>query len=116
MLRIVLSAEKFELTPELEKYAQSKLDELEKAIPRGSRRFSHAEVTFRQTGPKTSRQNTVQLTLYLPRERFEATETTQHMYSALDIATMQIREQLKAHRTGRSGPLRRGWRRLKPAS
>jgi ribosomal subunit interface protein len=106
MLKIVLTTEKFELEPELQKYAQKKLNGLERYVPKSARESAHIEVRFKQENLKNKKHSTCELTLHLPHENLFARETTQHMYAAVDIAAAHIREQIVSYkakhtRTGR---------------
>lgn len=109
-MKLVVSAEKFEIGPELQKYTQKKLDSLERYIPKLARESAHIEVRYKQENLKNKKHSTCELTLHLPHGNLFACETTQHMYAALDIATAHIREQIVAYKAkhGRSGRKRLG--------
>lgn len=113
MIRTISAVGRFTLGPDLEKYTGGKLDDVEKEIPRNLRRYAHVEVRFESRTVNGKKENTCTVDLRLPREVFTATETTQHIYAALDIATAEIAEQLMAYKAGRPGVFRQRLRRFK---
>lgn len=113
MIRTISAVGKFTLGPDLEKYTSGKLDDVEKEIPRNLRRYAHIEVRFESRVVSGKRENTCAMDLRLPREVFTATETTQHIYAALDIAAADIAEQLIAYKAGHPGLFRQRLRRFK---
>jgi len=107
-MKIRYSAQGFELTGELEKYAAGKLARLSRRVPRRFRAKAAYEVVFRQTTRKGVKINTCSIVLKLPDAEFTAKETTRHMHAALDIAAVQIERQLKDYaRSHRRWPFRR---------
>jgi putative sigma-54 modulation protein len=109
MIKIVISAEKFELNPDLQKYTQKKINTLEKYIPKSVRQSAHCEVRFRLDHIKEKKQSTCELTLHLPHENLFAQEATPHMYAALDIAAAHIHEQLVGYKAKYGNPERKRW-------
>ena len=99
-MHIEITAQGLELTPELEKYTQSKLARIARVVARLSQHGSSTicAVRFTQTHVQEDRVNTCMLKVTLGSETFTAQETTQHMYAALDIVTAQIEQQLKVYR------------------
>ncbi|HET6924424.1 MAG TPA: ribosome-associated translation inhibitor RaiA [Candidatus Saccharimonadales bacterium] len=104
MLTHVVQAEGYSVSGELQKYTQKKLDSLERYIPRSCRRSAHVEVRFKQKASKDKNRkfNTCELTLHLPGDTLFAKETTQHMYAALDIVAVHIKQQLDDYRAKHS--------------
>ncbi len=94
-MKIGYLARGFELTGELEKYAGSKLARINRKIPRRFRAQAACNVAFAEATRKGVKLNTCSMTLTLLDAEFTATETTRHMHSALDIAAVQIEQQLK---------------------
>lgn len=115
MLKAIIQAENFEISPELEKYTRKKLNGLERYIPKKAREAAHMDIHFKQMQHQGKRQNSCELTLHLPQAKLFAKEMTPHMYATLDIATAHIRAQLGAYKAkyGRSG-LRRFGRKGRP--
>lgn len=102
----------FELTGELEKYAQHKLVEIGRRVPRSIRAEVNCTIHFDQKQKKDDKFSTCTVVIVLPDTELHARETTLHMYAALDIATVNINQQLRdyAVRTrarGLRGRLRR---------
>jgi ribosomal subunit interface protein len=95
-MKIRMSAEGFDLSRELEKYTSAKVAHLEKAVPRKFKVEATCEVHFAQTHKKDVKFNTCSITVILDDTQLKAAETTQHMYSALDIAAVHIESQLDA--------------------
>lgn len=106
MLKNVITAEKFALNSELQKYTQKKIDGLEKYIPKHARLSAHAEVRFLQNHAKDKKQSVCEVTLHLPHENLFASETTQHMYAALDIVAAHIQAQLGTYKAKYGKPHR----------
>ncbi len=98
-LAVVITSEKFELTPKLERYIRKKVKELEKYIPRAARESAQADVRLRQSPSKTKQTATCDLTLYLPKAALHARETTEHMYAAFDVAVASVRHQIAEYKT-----------------
>ncbi|TAH32169.1 ribosome-associated translation inhibitor RaiA [Candidatus Saccharibacteria bacterium] len=98
-LKVVITGEKFELTPKIERYIQKKMKTLEKYIPRAARESAQAEVRLKQSPSKTKQSATCDLTLYLPKASLHAKETTEHMYAAFDITIANIQHQVAEYKT-----------------
>jgi ribosomal subunit interface protein len=98
-----LTAIGFELSDELEKYSRSKLAELARRVPRELRDDALCVVTFTQMKRGTDKRR-CSMVLQVGGQKFRAQETTQHMYTALDIATVDVLQKLRDYR--RSARLR----------
>ena len=94
-MKINYSTRGFELTGELEKYANGKLARLNRKVPRRFRAKATCHVEFVQATRKGMKINTCDMTLTLHDAEFTTRETTRHMHAALDIAAVQIEQQLK---------------------
>lgn len=86
------SAEGFESVEKLRKYTDVKLKDLQKYIPRKSREAAQFSVHF--TLDKKHQQKTCRLSLKLPHSTLTAKETAEHVYSALDISSAEVKRQL----------------------
>jgi len=103
-MTIQFSATGLKLTGELEKYANQKLARLSRRTPRRLRAKATCMVSFTYTLRKGVKSNTCDIVLSMDGNELIAHETTQHMYAALDIAAVQIEQQLKIFvRKGRKG-------------
>jgi ribosomal subunit interface protein len=106
-MKVHYSTRGFELTAELEKYANGKMARLTRKVPRRFKADSMCEVAFSQAMRKDNKLSTCSITLSLNGTDIKAKETTQHMYAALDIAVVDIEQQLKDYiRKRRRGILR----------
>jgi ribosomal subunit interface protein len=94
-MKVRLSASGFELTSELEKYASAKIAHLSRQVPRKLRTEAACEVLFAQTHKKDVRFNSCSISFTVGEAELKAEETTLHMYSSLDIASVHIEHQLK---------------------
>jgi ribosomal subunit interface protein len=111
--------QKFDVTPvhttiddKLQKYVDKKLASLDRFIPRGARTSAHAEVwlkeakALKQEGHKN--QFTCEVTLHLPHEVMNVSETTMNLYAAIDIAEAKLKQQIiKYKQLHATGTLRR---------
>ena len=91
-----VSAEGFDLVPKLQKYTAGKVKDIEKYIPRKSREAAVLAIHFKLS--RKGRDKTCTLALQLPHETLSTSETTSHMYAALDIATVELRRQLAEYK------------------
>lgn len=92
MIEYTFSAEGFESLPKLKKYTATKVVALEKYVPRRARQSATMSVHFSLN--KAKKQKTCRLILSLPEENLTVSETAEHAYAALDIASAEIRRQL----------------------
>lgn len=110
-MKVRYSATGYELTRELEKYASAKVTKFTRKLPRRVRGAADCEVSFAQTRRGESKFNTCTVNLRFDDTVLTASETTLHMYAALDIAAVHIEQQLKSYL--RSNKNRGTWGRLK---
>jgi len=95
-MKVHLSASGFELTTELEKYANAKIAHLTRQVPRKQRGAAACQIHFAQVRKKKETVfSTCGITFSLGDTELKAEETTLHMYSALDIAAVHVEHQLK---------------------
>lgn len=93
-MKIRLSTSDFDLTLELEKYANIKLAALSRKVPRRMRPQAFCDVHFTQVRRKGAKFNTCVIGLTIDDTKLRAEETTLHMYTSLDIAVVHIERQL----------------------
>lgn len=106
-----ISADNFELSEELAKYASNKLNGLGRFVRRRDRPTTLVEAVFSEQRGSSVDVKTCQLTLRLRREEFIAQESTQHLYASLDVATASVEQWLKDFKKRRPGVLRKYLRR-----
>lgn len=110
-MKTQFSTKGIDLTSELEKYANRKVAHISRRVPRKLRATVDCEVAFARATKKGTKLNTCTITLGIDDVELKACETTQHMYAALDIAAVQIEQQLKDYvRKELGGLLRRHFR------
>jgi ribosomal subunit interface protein len=96
----------------LQKYLTKKIGGLDRYIPRGGRASAHAEVRLKEsTSLKHGNHNqqcTCEVTLHLPHEVINVSESTLNMYAAIDIVEAKLKHQiLKYKQLHASGALHR---------
>jgi ribosomal subunit interface protein len=92
MIRQTFSADEAISTPKLKKYCSSKIKDLEKYIPRFARESAHIDARFELEAE--GRKKFCRLSLTLPEATLVAHESADHVYSALDIASAELKRQL----------------------
>jgi ribosomal subunit interface protein len=90
-------ASNFDLTIDLEKYARHKLIEIGRWVPRALRAQASCTINFDQKIRGELKLNTCTIVIVLPDVELHASETTSHMYAALDIAAVNINQQLREY-------------------
>lgn len=107
-MKTLYSAKGLELTGELAKYANAKIAHLARKVPRRLRSRATCKVAFGQVMDDSNKQSTCGITLTFDETKLQAKETTQHMYAALDIASVDIEQQIEEYaHTHRHGLLHR---------
>lgn len=97
-LKVVVTGEKFDISPKLEQYIQRKIRAFEKYIPRTARESAQIEIRLKESRSKTNQTRTCDLTLYLPKASLHARETTEHMYAAFDITIANLQHQVAEYK------------------
>jgi ribosomal subunit interface protein len=97
-MKLELSGIDYTISPKLHLYAEKKVQKLEKYVPRSARASAHVEVRLKQKLVKGVNHSTCEITLHLPHENLQASETTQHMYAAVDVATAHLRNQIASYK------------------
>lgn len=110
MLKLTIEGVHITLDTDLEKYAKKKIGGLEKYIPKRARQSAHAEVILKRTAAKDKNKFTCEITIHLPHEVLNCTETTRHLYAAIDVASAKARHQLQKYKNEHGTP--RLYRRL----
>jgi len=106
-MQVTITAEGFEPSAELQKYSKHKITEVTRRVPLSLRADATYVVHFLHNHKKSGDIKTCTLVLTLSDVEFHSQETTQHMYAALDIATADIRDQLRAYAAERRRANRR---------
>ena len=93
-MKIYYVAESFDLTKELEKYSERKAKQLRRIVPRQLRKNAVCQMEFTRKLQGDKKLNTCCVTLEVADTELKVTETTQHMYASLDVATVHMQHQL----------------------
>jgi len=110
-MKLHLHATGFELDVELEKYVDGKVGQLYKELPRKLRADASCDILFRLSEKAKTKLSTCKLVVQFDGAMFQAEESTQHMYAALDIAVVNVQHQLEAYLTDHGYKQKRGeWR------
>ena len=88
----------------LEKYARRKIGELDHYASRKVRDSLHAEVRLKEGKAKDQKRCTCEVTLYLPHEVLNVSESTVNMYAAIDIVETKLKIQLKKYKDRHGNP------------
>lgn len=104
-MKVRFTAEGFELTTELDKYAARKVVQMSRHVPHKVKATAICEVHFSLQKKADVKYSTCAITFTLGDQELKAEETTQHMYAALDIAAVRIEQQLETF-IGRQKKLR----------
>jgi ribosome hibernation promoting factor len=89
---------------DLEKYARRKIGQLDHYTSRKVRNSLHAEVRLKESKAKDQKHCTCEVTLYLPHEVLNVTESTINMYAAIDIVETKLKIQLKKYKDKHANP------------
>lgn len=101
--------ERFEVTTvhthldeRLEKYINKKLASLDRYLPRRSRGSAHAEVIIKEDkalkGANHKNPYTCEVTLHLPHENINVSESTPNPYSAIDIVEAKLKHSISKYK------------------
>jgi ribosomal subunit interface protein len=101
MVELSITAKHVELSERLEKYVHGRVSKLEKYVPRVARDDTRIEVKLSQENSKGAPSCVCEIALHLPQVNLVASETTRHIYAAVDVAVAHVREQLKTYKAKR---------------
>lgn len=92
----------------LTKYITRKLGRLDRFLPRHVRESAHAEVMVKERKSRDGRGCTCEVTMHLPKEIINVSETSLNMYTAIDIVELKLRQQIRKYKElHNAGALRR---------
>jgi ribosomal subunit interface protein len=94
-MKLHIHATGFDLDSELEKYVEGKLPSIYKTLPRKLRSEASCDIAFDQSVKGSDKMSTCSLSVRFENVQLEVTESTQHMYAALDIAVVYMHQQLE---------------------
>ena len=93
-MQIELMAHGFDMGGELEKYTKKKLASLQRHVPRKVRDEATCKVAFSVVEFEGGKASTCNIVLRTGDATYNASESTEHMYAAFDIATARVRLRL----------------------
>lgn len=92
----------------IEKYVHKKIGKLDRFLPRHSRLSAHADILLKESKAGNGRDCQVEVTLHLPHDVINVSETSINMYTAVDIVELKLRQCIRKHKEQYSaGTLRR---------
>lgn len=93
-----------EVTPELKRYITRKIGKIDKYVSWHARKSIHAEVRLKQSKRDGKKQFTCGVTLHLPHDVLDASETTVNMFAAVDIVETKLKGQLRRYKITHTSP------------
>jgi ribosomal subunit interface protein len=82
----------------LQKYLMKKIGQLDRYIPRAGRDSAHIEVMLKEAKSKENDRYTCEVTMHLPHEVINVSESTPNMYSAVDIVEAKLKHQIEKYK------------------
>jgi len=87
-----------EVDASLRKYVTRKIGNLDKYLPRHHRESAHAIVELKEAKDKAKNKYCCAVTLRLPHETINVTESTLNMYAAVDIVEAKLKLRIKKYK------------------
>jgi putative sigma-54 modulation protein len=97
-MKLEITAVHTDVDAKLKKYVTSKLNKLEKYMPKHARESAHAEVFLKEKKIKAKKEMTCEVVLHLPKSTLRIEETTMNIYAAVDIVEAKLKNQLKKYK------------------
>ncbi len=98
MIKLEITGVHTELDTKIKKYVTTKINKLEKYMPRHARESAHAEVFLKEKKIRAKKECACEVVLHLPKETIRIEETTINMYAAVDIVEEKLKNQLKKYK------------------
>lgn len=89
------------------KYVQKKLAQLDKYVPKSARKSVHGEVMLKEDKTNDGNHCTCEVTLRLPKEVINVTESTVNIYAAIDIVEAKLKQRITKYKELHSSKLSR---------
>jgi ribosomal subunit interface protein len=96
--KLEITARHLEIDSQLRKYAIKKLGDIDGYIPKHSRDSAHLEVLLSQSKINGKQEATCEVTLYMPHETINITESAMNMYSAVDIVKVKLKLRIQKYK------------------
>jgi len=88
----------------VKKYVTSRVNKLERYVPRHARESVHVDVKLRENKNQQNRQCSAEVIMYLPHEVLTAKESTINLFAAIDIVEAKLQNQLKKYKDTHENP------------
>ncbi|MDB5175324.1 MAG: hypothetical protein JWM81_182 [Candidatus Saccharibacteria bacterium] len=82
----------------LRKYVTKKIGNLDKYLSPASRASAHIEVQLKEDKAKNKKHAICEVTLYLPGDTINITESTMNMFAAVDIVEAKLKQRLQKYK------------------
>jgi ribosomal subunit interface protein len=92
----------FDRDENLEKYVMKKIGRLDRYLPRHCKDSAHAEVLLKEGKAKDGRDYCAEVTLHLPQEVINVSETSINMYAAIDIVELKVKQRIRKYKEAHS--------------
>ncbi len=88
----------YEIDENLRKYVTKKIGGLDHYISKHNRDSVHAEVTLKEGKAKNHTRCTCEVTMYMPNETINISESALNMFAAVDIVEAKLKQQLRKYK------------------
>jgi ribosomal subunit interface protein len=88
----------------VKKYVISRVNKLERYVPRHARESVHVDVKLRENKNQQNRQCSAEVIMYLPHEVLTAKESTINLFAAIDIVEAKLQNQLNKYKDTHENP------------
>lgn len=96
---ITITGLHFEVDPEIEKYVQRKIGNLDRYVSRHARESTWVEVRLKEDQTKDKMNRICEVTIHLPNDIIITKESTLNMYAAIDIAEAKLKNKLTKYKS-----------------
>lgn len=103
-MKLVVTGVHFTVHDKLQNYVTKKITGLEKYIPRKAREAAIADVRLKESKNKERKEYICEVTLELPHEVIEASDSTVNIFAAVDIVEAKLKGQLKKYKETHASP------------
>lgn len=102
MIKCDITAQKYEVSEDLEKYINKKLGRLDRFLPKEKRHQARIELVLSERHNRNDRYE-CDAVLILGKDRFSAKESTLNMFAAVDIVEAKLKNQIMKLKTRDEG-------------
>lgn len=88
----------FPIDENLQKYVTKRFGKLDRYIPRAAQESAHAEVLLKEAKAQDGRDCTCEVTMHLPQETINVSETSLNMFTAVDIVELKLKQRIKKYK------------------